>query len=603
MNGTVTLQPTVRGPLGRFLFDHTVSEYPHGRSRAGFLAVAVLASVVLYYAYFVQFGVTPNILASYHMSFDFFIVIDVVSNLLGAFASLFASWTDRLGRSNVVIYGLLVVGLLTAIAIPLTSGKWPYLILICLIGIVEGAILVATPALVRDFSPQLGRASAMGFWTIGPVAGSLISSIIAVHTLSHFGQTHWKSQFVIAGCSALAVFLISLFALKDLSPKIRDQIMVSARDQALVEARARGLTDHELLEAAERPWRQIVRWDLVVSSLGIALFLMLYYTAASLFTVYYPVIFLNANGTNFTVSQANGLNTWFWVADLIGLIVVGVLSDTLRVRKPFMVIGVVLSIVVLFIFLGNATHPHTGYYTLAIEAALLGIGIAFVFAPWIASFTESVEAKNPALVATGLALWGWVLRVTIGAALLSITLIITSVNPVVDNLPVADTVIHGQTVANFVAEHPKVIDFAQTHGPLLAILAKDPAAANAVAANPSAANIAAAEKAFGASGLAELAKFKTQLSTLVAPYTDQLSYISAHQSALQQLQSGSAKAPHQWQHWFYVDVAGMFLFIPVIWLAGGRWKPSSARRDAQEHSDAVAEELNRLIGGEQPVTI
>jgi len=377
---------------------------------------------------------------------------------------------------------------------------------------------------------------------------------------------------------------------------------VSARDQALVEARARGLTDRQLLEAAERPWQQIFKWDLVVASVAIALFLLLYYTAASLFTVYYPVIFKNPNGTNFSVTQANGLNTWFWVADLVGLIVVGLLSDALKVRKPFMVVGSVLAIVVLIIFLGDATRPHTGYYTLAVEAALLGVGIAFVFAPWIASFTESVEEKNPALVATGLALWGWILRLVIGGALLVITLIITSVNPVVDNLPVADTVIHGQTVANFVAEHPQVIAFATSHEALLAILAKDPAAAGAVAADPSAANIAAAEKAFGASGLAELAKYKTQLATLVQPYQDQLTYIQAHQAALQSLESGSAKAPHQWQHWFYVDVAGMLVFIPAIWLTSGRWKPSSASRDAEEHGAAVAEELARLIG-QQPVSI
>jgi MFS family permease len=602
LNGASAGQPTSRSPAARFLFDHTVSVYPQGPRRAGYLGVAVLAAIVLYYAYFVQFGVTPNILASYHMSFNFFIYIDVASNLLGAFASLFASGTDRVGRSNVAIYGLLAVGLLTAVAIPLTNGKWVYLVLICLIGIVEGAILVATPALVRDFSPQLGRASAMGFWTIGPVAGSLISSIIALHTLNHFGQTHWKSQFVIAGCAALVVFVISIFALKDLSPKLRDQLMVSARDQALVEARARGLTDRQLLEAAERPWRQILKWDLVVTSLAISLFLLLYYTAASLFTVYYPVIFKNPNGTNFSVTQANGLNTWFWVADLVALIVVGLLSDALKVRKPFMVVGSVLAVIVLIIFLGNATHPHTGYYTLAVETALLGVGIAFVFAPWIASFTESVEEKNPALVATGLALWGWVLRITIGAALLVITLIITSVNPVVDNLPVANTVIHGQTVANFVAEHPKTIAFATSHTALLAILAKDPAAAAAVGADPSAANIAAAEKVFGVAGLTQLAKYKTQLATLVQPYQDQLTFIQAHQAALQTLEKGSAQAPHQWQHWFWVDVAGMLVFIPVIWLTGGRWRPSSARRDAEAHQAAVAEELARLIG-QQPVTI
>ena len=454
------MQPAVRGPAGRFFFDHTIQEYPRGARRGGYLALAVLATIVLYYVYYTQTGVTPNILAGYHMNFSFYIAIIVVSNLLGAFASLPASQTDRVGRTNVVIYGLLIVGLLTAIGIPLSDSQWSYLVITCLIGIVEGGILVATPALVRDFSPQLGRASAMGFWTMGPVAGSLITSLVALHTLDHFGQTHWKSQFVISGIAAIVVFVISLFFLKDLSPQIRDQLMVSARDQALVEARARGLTDHELLEASEHPWRQILHWDLVLSAFGIALFLLLYYAAASLFTIYYPVIFKNPNGTNFTVTQANGLNTWFWTADIISLIIVGLLSDALKVRKPFMVVGAALTAVMLIIFLGEATHPHTGYYTLAVETTLIAFGTALVFAPWIASYTETVEEKNPALVATGLALWGWSLRIVVGVSFIFLPLVITSVNPIVDNLPVADTVIHGQSISDFVVENPAVIDFA-----------------------------------------------------------------------------------------------------------------------------------------------
>jgi MFS family permease len=594
----VTVQPTVRSPLGRFLFDHTIVEYPRGIRRAGYLALAVLATVVLYYVYYTQTGVTPNILAGFHMSFSFYIAVIVVSNLLGAFASLPASQTDRLGRTNVVIYGLLIVGLLTAVGIPLAGDQWTYLILTCAIGIVEGAILVATPALVRDFSPQLGRASAMGFWTVGPVAGSLITSLVALHTLNHFGQTHWKSQFVISGLSAIVLFLVSLFFLKDLSSKLRDQLMVSARDQALVEARARGLTDHQLLEASEHPWRQILRWDLIGSAFGIGLFLLLYYAAASLFTIYYPVIFKNPNGTNFTVTQANGLNTWFWAADIIALIVVGLASDALKVRKPFMVVGVVVTVVMLIIFLGDATHPHTGYYTLAIEATLLALGISLVFAPWIAGYTESVEDKNPALVATGLALWGWSLRLVVGVSFIFLPLVITSVNPIVDNLPVAETVIHGVSIQNFVAEHGDTLAFATKHASLLALLAKDPAVAAAVGKDPSPANIAAAEKAFGVKGLTELAKYKTQLTKLVLPYTAELTYIQGHQAQLLDLQKGSEQAPHQWQHWFYVDLVGMVVFVPTIFLAKGRWRPASARRDAAGHQAAVAEELERLIGGQ-----
>jgi hypothetical protein len=194
------------------------------------------------------------------------------------------------------------------------------------------------------------------------------------------------------------------------------------------------------------------------------------------------------------------------------------------------------------------------------------------------------------------------LRITIGISFIFLPLVITSVNPIVDNLPVAETVIGGQSIQNFVAEHPQTIAFATQHAALLAILAKDPAAAAAVGKDPSAANIAAAEKAFGVAGLTELAKYKTQISTLVEPYTAQLSYISAHESALAQLEKASAKAPHEWQHWFYVDLAGMAVFIPLIWLIKGRWKPSSARRDAAEHEAAVAEELARLIGEQRVAT-
>ena len=118
----------------------------------------------------------------------------------------------------------------------------------------------------------------MGFWTVGPVAGSLITSIVATQTLSHF--VDWQSQFIISGLSAIGVFIIALFFMKDLSSRVRDQLMVSMRDQTLVEARARGLSETEVFAATEHPWRQIAKWDLAGSSFGIAMFLLVYYVAA-----------------------------------------------------------------------------------------------------------------------------------------------------------------------------------------------------------------------------------------------------------------------------------------------------------------------------------
>jgi len=50
-------------------------------------------------------------------------------------------------------------------------------------------------------------------------------------------------------------------------------------------------------------------------------------------------VFKNPNGLNLSTSQANDLNTWFWAADIVALIVFGVLSDVLKVRKPLMLVG------------------------------------------------------------------------------------------------------------------------------------------------------------------------------------------------------------------------------------------------------------------------
>jgi MFS family permease len=60
---------------------------------------------------------------------------------------------------------------------------------VVIVAVVEGMVLVATPALVRDFSPQLGRASAMGFWTLGPVLGSFVATTVsAVSGLTRKGS-------------------------------------------------------------------------------------------------------------------------------------------------------------------------------------------------------------------------------------------------------------------------------------------------------------------------------------------------------------------------------------------------------------------------------
>jgi MFS family permease len=593
-----------RGGLFNFLFVHEIDEYPGTGKRTAYLALAVLATIVLYYTYYTQTGVTPNILVSYHMSFSFYVWIVVISNAIGAFASLPASKTDRLGRSNVVIYGLLIIGLLVAIGVPLCKTEWQFATVICVLGLVEGAILVATPALVRDFSPQLGRASAMGFWTVGPVAGSLITSIVAAHTLDTFIKNHgadaWKSQFIISGATSIVVFVLALFFLKDLSSRLRDQLMVSEQDRTLIEAKARGLTEQDVLAATAHPWRQIFKWDLVGSALGISVFLLLYYAASAFFTIYWATVFKNPNGLNLTTSQANDLNTWFWWADILALIVFGILSDLLKVRKPMMLVGAVGSIVMLYFFIQRANHPYSSFHQIILVEVLLASFISLTFAPWMAGYTEMVEAKNPALVGTGLALWGWLLRLTVAASFIFLPVVVTSVNPVVDNLPYAQTTLNGKpfNAQQFQIDHPQSVAFAEANASWLKVLQEPQNAPIVAAANasPTPANIAALTKAVGPVVFAKVAANLTKLQTLIVPYQTELGYLAAHQNQLNDLLGGVSKSPKQWQNWFWVCMVGMFVFIPTIWLNRGRWSPARAREDEQKHEADVAAELKALVG-------
>src|SRR6202046_4265996 len=156
------------------LWNRSLDRYPSNRSRYLSLGIVVATTIVLYYQLYLSGGVATSILRNLLMSFTYYVNISVVGYLLGAGASVLAGLADRYGRANIVTVGLGIVGLLCLVGLPNAHTKLAFGVIYVAIGFVEGIILVATPALVRDFSPQLGRASAMGFWTLGPVLGSLV---------------------------------------------------------------------------------------------------------------------------------------------------------------------------------------------------------------------------------------------------------------------------------------------------------------------------------------------------------------------------------------------------------------------------------------------
>jgi MFS family permease len=544
--------PRTGGVLDR-LWHRDLDAYPERGRRYAYLAIVVLTTIVLYYALYIQYAVATSIITHYGMTYRYFVTISVVGNAVGAFASLVAGLADRWGRANLVVYGLLVTGLLVLFGLPNAPNKATYLALFAIVGFVEGIVLVATPALIRDFSPQLGRATAMGYWTMGPVLGSLVVTTVTSNTLN---SSSWQDELRYAGVSALVVFLIALAALRELAPRLRDQIMVSLRDRALVEARAKGLDVERQLKGG---WRQMMRLDVLGSALAISLFLLLYFAAVGNFVVYFSTVF------GYSEQRANALANWYWAANAIALVVAGLASDRLRVRKPFMVVGAVGSIVFTVLFTLDATRPATGYYTFAWLFVGIGVLSGCTYGPWMASFTETVETHNPAATATGLAVWGWIIRIVVAVSAAFVPIVVTSVTPLVD---------HGAQVQAASRTGGPALAIVQAHPALFAELAKYPPTAI-----PPALQVQAAQQV-GLAGLETVQKAQPQLAVLEKYGT--------------QVQQASKDNPGNWRDWWWVCVAGQVLFLPFVFVMAGRWSPRKAREDAEAHQASVERELAAL---------
>ncbi len=226
--------------------------------------------------------------------------------------------------------------------------------------------------------------------------------------------------------------------------------MVSMRDRALIEMRAKGL---DIEAAMKSHWRQLLKADIIISATAVSIMLLIYYALVGFLVIFATTIF------GFTLKEANNLGYWCWAFNAGAVILVGMTSDRLRVRKPFMVIGGVGAAVMLVLFLlQSKTGAHPSFASIAAILAIMLFFLGVAYTPWMASFTETVEHRNPAAVATGLAIWGWIIRVVVFASSLLLLVVINSVTPLVN---------YGSTVATYAAEYPSLV-WAGSHGAVVA---------------------------------------------------------------------------------------------------------------------------------------
>jgi MFS family permease len=390
----------------------------------------------------------------------------------------------------------------------------------------------------------------------------------------------------------------------------------------------------------------MLRFDVVGSAFAISIFLLLYYILVGFAVVYFATVY------GYSEARANSLANWYWISNALTLVVVGVLSDRVRVRKPFMVVGTAIGLVGSVLFALSATD-HQDYYTIAWYFILASAGGGMAYVAWMASFTETVERHNPAATATGLAIWGWILRIVVTVSLAILTLVVPATSTLVDQGPRVQAIVgaHEQAVGVLgaldpataaalkanpndvaalaralgqvarqqgasAAEAQAVTKAVTTRAPqLAAVQAIPPATLATLRTHPTdptagAAAVRAIMQRLGVgqsqaiqlltslgspavqSDLARINRYATLLKTAQAeiPPAD-LAYLDAHAAGVQQAQQD---APRQWQNWWWVCVAGQVLFLPFVFVMAGRWSPRRAREDERAHEAMVQRELAAL---------
>jgi hypothetical protein len=304
----------------------------------------------------------------------------------------------------------------------------------------------------------------------------------------------------------------------------------------------------------------------VGSAFAISVFLLIYYAAVGFFTIYFTTLF------GYSLSKANSIGNWFWAFDAGVLIITGIISDRFRVRKPFMVVGGIGAIVMTIVFLNLG--GTTSYSTIVVVISVLASFLAIAYAPWMASFTETVEKHNPALIATGLAVWGWIIRVVVALSALCLPLVVSSMTPLVT---------YGASVAQLSVQYSSELATAQAIDPQTqATLQASPT--NTAALTKAVTEIATTFKVTPAAAQAKL------IALSKVPQADLL-FLNEHGK---DVASAATNAPGQWKTWWWVCVAGEILFLPFIFLMTGRWSPRKAKQDADEHEARVQAELAAL---------
>jgi OPA family glycerol-3-phosphate transporter-like MFS transporter len=309
-------------------------------------------------------------------------VLAFVSVCYGLGSYSLSRLADRFGRRPMLFWPVALYAMVSAAA-ALSPNFW-----FLVAASVAGSLLVAgmSPAVhaaSRDLSPQMGRAIAYSWVSLAFTLGALMSTAVAARTIPIWPG--WRPQFWIAVVFALVTALVLGAFFRDLSSRVRGQVLhtlADAQATAVESQRAShhppGYLDGTLVYRSGRLW--LLGTTLVFWSLA-------YVTVAA----WVPTSLTQQYGIE--PAKAAGITSYFWLVFTASVFVSGWISDKLQVRKTVTAFGGLTTGICYFI--GASMPVGTPYWKLALIWSATGFCAGFIYPAWCALFSETCEHLTP----------------------------------------------------------------------------------------------------------------------------------------------------------------------------------------------------------------
>lgn len=281
-----------------------------------------------------------------------------------------------------VVFTLLLAWSAFAILTGFVQNVPQLLVVRFLLGLTEGGVWPATLVLLAHWFPQDERARANNLWMLClPVAAAVASPVSGAILAAT--QDNWRLLFVVEGIPPLIWAAVWAVVIRD---HPRDASWLSRDAEEKLEARLRAER-----ESRDRP--DLSTYRRALTSWPTWLFILIYFFSTIPgygFTTFLPSL-LKSQGL--PIETVGVLTALPFVAAIIGLIVVGMLSDRIRHRRywiagPFVLVGV--GILVSLVAAGSVAG------TVAI-LSIAGLGLYAYLGP----FWATVDQVIPAGVAGG----------------------------------------------------------------------------------------------------------------------------------------------------------------------------------------------------------